>query len=208
MASKAEFVGYVFVTTLVALLTVGEMSVSASSVGNTGPSGPGPSSGHDAPSGPHGGSSHPIWPGATAASCGFAPALPDPDAYSDPGDAVKALSRTTSEYLRTCDCPVRTCLADALDNYAEALAKVAPRLPPRLRDMSSVVAKAAHRVRTAHSKAEAEAAFSEAIAHIHKEIELIRVEDADKQERLTRSGNFVVGTLETAKSTLERADAL
>ena len=118
------------------------------------------------------------------------------------------MSRLTSDYLKACNCPNRACLADALDNYAQALDKVAPRLPPQIRDMPRVIAQAAHRVRAARSKVEAEAAVAAAIEHIHKEIALIRVDDADKQARLTRSGGFVVGTLETAKSALERADSL
>ena len=53
---------------------------------------------------------------------------------------MKALSRATESYIRNCGCATQACIADALDKYAEALAQVAPRLPPQLQNEASVVA--------------------------------------------------------------------
>ena len=95
--------------------------------------------------------------GHSSVACGGDLAYPDSSGFADAGDAVKAVSRVASNYLKACDCPATSCLADVLDSYARELAKIAPRLPPQLRDMPAVVATAARRVRHAHSKAEAEA---------------------------------------------------
>jgi hypothetical protein len=141
------------------------------------------------------------------ASCGGALELPPPPAFRDAGDAVKALSRATQRYIKQCECVTQACIADALDQYAEALAKVAPGLPPQLQDLPAVVARAARRVRAARTPAAAVGALHEAIAVIHKDISLIRAEDPDFP-RETRGGDFVAETLDVASLALERGGAI
>ena len=157
-----------------------------------------------APSGNHG----QVLPGADADACGGALALAAPSPFGDGGDAVKALSRATERYIKQCGCATQQCIADALDQYAEALAVVAPRLPPELQDMPDIVAQAAHRVRIARTNAAAVKALHEAIAVIHKDISLVRAEDPAMQQRETRSGGFVVETLNVASLSLEKAGGL
>jgi hypothetical protein len=134
----------------------------------------------------------------------LAPASPSGDA----GDAVKSLSRATQDYIKECRCYAQDCVADALDRYAEALAAVAPRLPKELQEMPEVVARAARRVRFAKTKAEAIKALNQAAALIHKDMTLVRAEDPDTQQRQTRSGVFVVDTLNVASLSLEKGGAL
>ncbi len=148
-----------------------------------------------------------IWLGEDASSsCGAGPNLPDPDLWSDAGDGVKAISRATKSYIMGCHCDTQACIADALDKYAAALAVVAPRLPRELQNLPSLVSNAARRVRAARTKAAAVAILKETIAHVHKEIELVRADDPDTLRRQTRGGTFAEGTLETAAIKLERAD--
>ena len=92
---------------------------------------------------------------ASSGACDVGPSLPTLPTFGEAGDAVKALSRATEFYIRNCGCATQACIADALDKYAEALAQVAPRLPPQLQDEANVVAQAARRVRAARTKAEA-----------------------------------------------------
>ena len=141
------------------------------------------------------------------ASCGGALELPPLPAFGDAGDAVKALSRATQRYIKQCECATQACVADALDQYAEALAEVAPGLAPQLRDMPAVVARAARRVRAARTPAAAVGALHEAMAVIHKDISLIRAEDPDFP-RETRGGDFVAETLAVASLALERGGGI
>ena len=143
-----------------------------------------------------------------SASCGGRLELSSSPAYGDPADAVKALSRATEHYLQQCACATPACVADALDQYAEALAVVAPRLPRQLRDMPNIVARAARRVRASRTPAAAVAALGQAITVIHKEIALIEAEDAETYRRETRGGNFVAETLTVASLSLERGGGL
>jgi hypothetical protein len=140
-------------------------------------------------------------------TCDIGPSLPTPPTFGEAGDAVKALSRATESYIRNCGCATQDCIANALDRYAEALAQVAPRLPPQLQDAPNVVAQAARRVRAARTKAEALHALHDAIAIIHKDIELVRAEDPD-HPRLTRGGDFVAETLNVASLALEKGGGL
>ncbi|HYA74554.1 MAG TPA: hypothetical protein VEF36_15490, partial [Roseiarcus sp.] len=73
-----------------------------------------------APPGDHGGTA----PGANSASgaCGGGLVLETPASSGDVGDAVMALSRETQSYIKECQCVSQQCVADALDQYAEALA--------------------------------------------------------------------------------------
>jgi len=140
-------------------------------------------------------------------ACSVGPTLPTPPTFGEAGDAVKALSRATESYIRNCGCATQACVADALDKYAEALAEVTPRLPPQLQDEANVVAQAARRVRAARTKAEALHALHDAIAIIHKDVELVRAEDPD-HPRLTRGGDFVAETLNVASLALEKGGGL
>lgn len=141
------------------------------------------------------------------AGCGGVLELPPPPAFGDAGDAVKALSRATQRYIKQCECVTQACVADALDQYAEALAQVAPGLRPQLQDLPAVVARAARRVRAARTPAAAVGALHEAMAVIHKDISLIRAEDPDFP-RETRGGDFVAETLAVASLALERGGGI
>ncbi len=170
--------------------------------------------GHPAPAAPAPGPAAPGSNGpafgpnaATSDACAVGPSLPTPPMFGEAGDAVKALSRATESYIRNCGCATQACIADALDKYAEALAQVTPRLPPQLQDEASVVAQAARRVRAARTKAEALHALHDAIAVIHKDVELVRAEDPD-HPRLTRGGDFVAETLNVASLALEKGGGL
>jgi len=162
--------------------------------------GPGASS---SGSGGHGPATYTI-PG----SCGVAGLLlPPPAMFGDPADAVKDESKVTQAYIRNCSCGTQACIADALEQYAEALAAIAPRLPPHLQNSAGVVATAASRVRVARTKAEAMRAIGDAIAAIHKDIDLVKAEDPDNP-RLTRGGVFVADTLNVASLALEKGSGL
>ena len=120
---------------------------------------------------------------------------------------MKALSSATESYIRNCGCATQDCIANALDDYADALAQITPRLPPQLQDEANIVAQAARRVRAARTKAEALRALHDAIAIIHKDIELVKAEDPD-HPRLTRGGDFVAETLNVASLALEKGGGL
>jgi hypothetical protein len=127
--------------------------------------------------------------------------------FGDAGDAVKEMSEATKTYIRKCSCTTQLCIADALDQYAQALALVAPRLPPHLQNAAGIVATAAGRARVARTKAEAVRALHDAIAAIHKDIELVKAEDPDNL-RATRGGDFVADTLNVASLALEKGGGL
>jgi hypothetical protein len=59
----------------------------------------------------------------------------------------------------------------------------------------------------ARTKAEALRALHDAIAAIHKDIELVKAEDPDNP-RATRGGDFVAGTLTVASLALEKGGGL
>ena len=157
-----------------------------------------------APAGSHG---YATGAGADSSSCDGGPTLPALPTFQDSGDSVKSLSRATEAYIRGCGCATQDCIANALDKYAEALAQVAPHLPPQLQEAPSVVAQAAKRVRAARNAGEAQRALRDAIAIIHKDIELVKAEEPDKP-RLTRGGDFVVETLSVASLALEKGGGL
>jgi hypothetical protein len=167
--------------------------------------------GHPAPAAPAPAAPGPHGPGlalgSDATSCDVGPSLPSLPTFGEAGDDVKALSRATESYIRNCSCATQDCIANALDKYAEALAQVTPRLPPQLQDEANVVAQAARRVRAARTKAEALHALHDAIAIIHKDVELVRAEDPD-HPRLTRGGDFVAETLNVASLALEKGGGL
>jgi hypothetical protein len=157
---------------------------------------------------PHGhGGGGPVF-GANQGGCGGGLELAPPFPFAGVGESVEAFSLETQDYIRACQCVTRECVADALDRYAEALAAVAPRLPPQLQDMPNVVARAARQVRAARTKGEAVKALRAAIAVIHKDISLVRAEDPATQQSATRSGGFVAETLAVASLSLQQAGGL
>lgn len=191
---------------MAALILTVALSVSGSAFAQTAPGSDGNSRGPSAP-GPSGPVGNNPRPGAEALSCDLGPTLPTPPRFGEAGDAVKDLSRATESYIHNCGCATQACIANALDQYAEALAQVTPRLPPQLQDEANVVAQAARRVRAARTKKEALRALHDAIAIIHKDIELVKAEDPD-HPRLTRGGDFVVETLNVASLALEKGGGL
>ena len=194
---------------MAAIVLAVALAVSGAAYAQRGPGGDG-NGGGAAPSGPSApGSNGPaLGPNASSAdACDIGPTLPALPTFQEGGDAVKALSRATESYIRNCGCATQDCIANALDKYAEALAQVAPRLPPQLQNEASVVAEAARRVRAARTKAEAQRALHDAIAIIHKDIELVKAEDPD-HPRLTRGGDFVAETLNVASLALEKGGGL
>jgi hypothetical protein len=140
--------------------------------------------------------------------CGGGLVFGAPPTFGEASDAVKELSRATQVYIKECRCVTQDCVADALDQYAQALAALAPRLPKELQETPEIVARAARRVRAAKTKAEAVKALNQAAALIHKDMTLVRAEEPDAQQRQTRSGVFVVDTLNVASLSLEKGGAL
>ena len=166
----------------------------------------GPPAGPTGPSGPSSGHVQPSYSDPTS-SCANGLWLAPPPAFGDAADSVKEMSEATQGYLRNCSCATQACIADALDQYAQALEQIAPRLPPHLQNVAGVVATAAGRARVARTKAEAVRALHDAIAAVHKDIELVKAEDPD-DPRATRGGDFVAATLNVASLTLEKGGGL
>jgi hypothetical protein len=128
-----------------------------------------------------------------------------------PGDieaAVKAASDEAQAAILVCPIDTPPCIADALDAYAAALQKLAPYLPPQLRTLPAIVAKAATKVRAAKTKAEAVQAVKSAIAEVHKTIALLEADDSTTRQVGTREGTLVVQTLQVASDKLEKAVGL
>jgi hypothetical protein len=159
---------------------------------------------HAAPPAPH---FHDLLPNTSPEACDAGLSLPTPPTFGDAADAVKEMSKATEAYIRNCHCATQVCIADALDQYAQALALVAPRLPPHLQNAAGIVATAAGRARVARTKAEAVRAIHDAIAAIHKDIDLVKAEDPD-DARATRGGDFVADTLTVASLALEKGGGL
>jgi hypothetical protein len=189
--------------------------------------GAGPSGG--AAAGGHGGGGPPAIfrpsgdPSSDDATSGCAAGLklPDPADYAKLIDGVAEISRQTQEYIARCGCKSQACVADALDQYADALAKAAAappasraeRLLPRaLRDLPKVIHAAAAKARAAATPREAGKAVAAAIVVVRKTvaktISLMRAADPDAKREATRGGALVADTLKTAGDSLERADSL
>ena len=145
---------------------------------------------------------------APTGACGGELELADPSAYADPLDGVAEISRQTQRYIERCGCATQACIADALDRYADALAKATPRLAPALRSLPRIVRQAAHRARVAPTVRAAARILNVAVALVHKTIALMRATDPDAAKVATRGGDLVADTLKTAASALERATAL
>ncbi len=149
---------------------------------------------------------------ATAGACSAGLLLPDPDAYKTPIEGLEAITEETQNYIKYCGCKSQACIADALDEYAKALDKVTPRLPPEARDafkkLPDVVHAAATRARAAPTVRAAVGELRSAIAVVHKTIALMRASDPDAKQVATRGGDLVARTLNSAATALERADTL
>jgi hypothetical protein len=126
----------------------------------------------------------------------------------DVGPAVETMSAEAATAIARCDYETPYCVADALDNYAAALRQIAPQLPPRLRALPNIIAKAASRVRASRSKEEAVNALRVAIAEVHKTITLLKAEDPVARRAGTRDGALVIETLRVADNKLEKAVGL
>ncbi len=133
--------------------------------------------------------------------------LSEADNSDDVEAAVKTLSDEAQRYLSACEITSRGCFADALDAYAAALKKIAPRLPPQLRSLPSVVATAARKVRAAKTTAEALRALKTAITQVHKSIALLKADEVTFGAG-TREGMLVAQTLQVASDRLEKAVGL
>ncbi len=128
-------------------------------------------------------------------NCNEPPSLPDPNRYSDPDQALRAISQSLENYFRRCQNPTQTTIADALDAYAAKLQVLAPRLPPALRNVPTIIAEGARRVRAARSRTEALAVLRQTIAAVHKEIALVLSEDPGTRSRELRDGDVIEGAL-------------
>jgi len=95
-----------------------------------------------------------------------------------------------------------------LDAYADALEKLAPQLPPRLRVLPTIVRSAAKKVRVAKTIAEARKVLKATISQIQKVISLQIADDKLSASVATRDGAFVTETLHVADLKLEKAVGL
>jgi hypothetical protein len=159
-------------------------------------------------------------------ACGTAPQLPDTSWYTDRIDGIEVISQQTQNYLQSCGCDTQACVADALDNYANALEQaVAPappapgqpsaptrKLPRAVRELPRIVHEAAARVRAAPTKVAAQKAVQAAIEVVQKTaakaIALMRPDDPDATNAVTRGASLVADTLKSAQSGLMRAETL
>jgi hypothetical protein len=127
--------------------------------------------------------------------CNEPPSLPDPNRYSDADQALRAISQSLENYFKHCQNPTQATIADALDAYAAKLQVLAPRLPPALRNVPTIIADGARRVRAARSRSEAIAVLRQTIAAVHKEIALVLSEDPGTRSRELRDGDVIDGAL-------------
>ncbi len=141
-------------------------------------------------------------------ACNEPPSLPDPNGFSDPDQALRAISQSMENYFRRCQNPTRTTIADALDAYAAKLQVLAPRLPPALRNIPAIVAQGAQRVRAARSRTEAVAVLRQTVAAVHKEIALVLSDDPQTRGREVRDGDVIAGALGDANVALVNSGGL
>ncbi len=141
-------------------------------------------------------------------ACNEPPSLPDPNRFSDPDEALRAISQAMENYFRRCQNPTQATIADALDAYAAKLQVLAPRLPPALRNVPTIIAQAAKRVRAASTRAEAVAVLRQTVAEVHKEIALVLSEDPQTRSREVRDGDVIAGALGDANVALVNSGGL
>lgn len=141
-------------------------------------------------------------------ACNEPPSLPDPNRFSDPDTALRAISQSMENYFRQCQNSTQTTIADAMDEYAAKLQILAPRLPPALRRVPAIVAEGARRVRAARSRTEAVAVLRQTVAAVHKEIALVLSEDPETRSREVRDGDVIAGALGGANVALVNSGGL
>jgi filamentous hemagglutinin family protein len=141
-------------------------------------------------------------------ACDAPPSLPDPNRFSDPDAALRAISQSLEDYFKRCQNPSQSTIADALDEYAAKLRILAPRLPPALRNVPAIVAEGARRVRAARSRTEVAAALRQTVAAVHKEIALVLSEDPETRGRELRDGDVVAGALDRTSVALVNSGGL
>ena len=132
--------------------------------------------------------------------------MPTTSVFSDPGQSVSSASSIAEQAISQCQGDDPNCLADALENYADALRSLP--LAPGLSRLPDIVSRAAHRIRQARTPAQATKAIKVAIAEVHKTIALIRADDPIMRKAETRQGALVAQTLEAADDKLEKAVGL
>ncbi len=121
---------------------------------------------------------------------------------------VKAISKMAKFYLENCHCPTATCVADALDRYADALQALGPQLPPQIADLPAIVRRSAQNVRAARTLTAARTAVKVAIATIDAKLKLLTVADADARDENVRSARYVADALNVAEVSLTRVSGL
>jgi hypothetical protein len=127
-------------------------------------------------------------------------------------EAVEKLSATVQNSVSDCsgvnNAAIRSCVGDALDEYAAGLAQLRDNLPPQLAGLPDIVANAAQKVRAAKTKRQAAQAVKAAIGAVRKTIALLRADDPVVLAAQTREGNLVAETLQVADNKLEKAVGL
>ena len=201
-------VSFVALLGMVNLTMAGAIAQTAGTGGNGGDGGGG--GGASTGSGTGGGFNPAI--DAPSGACGIELRLPNPATDASALDGLKEITRQTQTYLEQCGCATQACVADALDKYADALQKIAPRLPRPLRALPAIIHQAAQKARvapTVHAAIKVLHATVVVVQKIvRKTIELMRAGDPDGASAATRGGDLVASTLNTAATVLERADTL
>ena len=141
-------------------------------------------------------------------ACNEPPSLPDPNRFSDPDQALQAISNSFENYFKRCQNPTQTTKGDALDTYAAKLQVLAPRLPPALRNVPTIIAEGARRVRAARSRTEAVAVLRETIAAVHKQIAFVLSEDPGTRSRELRDGDVIAEALRATSVALVNSGGL
>jgi hypothetical protein len=136
------------------------------------------------------------------------PEQPEQLASDDVEAEVKAASDRAQAAIALCGIETPSCVADALEAYADVIEKLAPQLPPRLQTLPAIIRKAAQNIRVAKTPAAAARAVKLAIAEVHKTIALLRADDAAARQSGTRDGALIVQTLQVASNKLEKAVGL
>jgi hypothetical protein len=137
------------------------------------------------------------------------PAAPDEAATQA---AIEGLSLEVQNSIASCagkrNSYVRSCVADALDQYAAGLMQLKDTLPPQLAGLPDIVDTAARSVRAAKTKKQAVQAVKAAIGAVQKTIALLRADDSFTLAAQTREGNLVAETLQAVDTKLEKAVGL
>ena len=141
-------------------------------------------------------------------ACNEPPSLPDPNRFSDPDQALRAISQAMENHFRRCQNATQSAIGDALDAYAAKLQVLAPRLPPALRNVPTIVAEGAKRVRAARSRTEAIAVLRQTVAAVRKEIALVLSDDPQTRSREVRDGDVIAGALDQTSVALVNSGGL